>query len=97
MLAALAAGFTKEEAGTTSMLTFSQDLNTAEQQMNAIVFYLTAFGYIDGNFEAREWTGQDGATRTSLDVTANGHRIVGADGTSEVTVQAAERFGMPPT
>ena len=25
--------------------------------------------YIDGTFEAREWTGQDGATRTSLDVT----------------------------
>src|SRR4051812_38642584 len=31
-----------------SMLTFSTDPNVAEQQMNAIIFYLTAFGYIDG-------------------------------------------------
>jgi len=38
------------------MLTFSQDPNTAEQQMNAIIFYLTAFGYIDGNFDFTEKT-----------------------------------------
>ena len=38
------------------MLTFSQDPNVAEQQMNAIIFYLTAFGYIDGNFDFTEKT-----------------------------------------
>ncbi|MBA2543219.1 MAG: serine/threonine protein phosphatase [Deltaproteobacteria bacterium] len=38
------------------MLTFSADPDTAEQQMNAIIFYLTAFGYIDGNFDFTEKT-----------------------------------------
>src|ERR1051325_2980980 len=39
-----------------SMLTFSADPDVAEQQMNAIIFYLTAFGYIDGNFDFTEKT-----------------------------------------
>jgi hypothetical protein len=38
------------------MLTFSNDPNVAEQQMNAIIFYLTAFGYIDGDFDLKEKT-----------------------------------------
>ena len=38
------------------MLTFSTDPNVAEQQMNAIIFYLTAFGYIDGDFDFTEKT-----------------------------------------
>src|SRR5690349_3311036 len=38
------------------MLTFSNDPNVAEQQMNAIIFYLTAFGYIDGEFDLTEKT-----------------------------------------
>jgi single-strand DNA-binding protein len=36
--------------------------------------------YIDGNFEAREWTGQDGAARTSLDVTAREMQLLGQRG-----------------
>ncbi len=36
------------------MLRFSQDPNVAEQQMRAIIFYLTAFGYIDGDFDTSE-------------------------------------------
>lgn len=36
------------------MLTFSTDPDVAEQQMNAIIFYLTAFGYIDGEFDRSE-------------------------------------------
>jgi len=36
------------------MLTFSTDPDIAEQQMNAIIFYLTAFGYIDGDFDRSE-------------------------------------------
>jgi len=35
-------------------LVFSDDPRIAEQQMNAIIFYLTTFGYIDGDFDARE-------------------------------------------
>lgn len=38
------------------MLTFSTDPDVAEQQMNAIIFYLTAFGYIDGRFDFTEKT-----------------------------------------
>ena len=38
------------------MLTFSHDPDVAEQQMNAIIFYLTAFGYIDGEFDLTEKT-----------------------------------------
>ena len=36
------------------MLTFSQDPDVAEQQMCAIIVYLTAFGYIDGDFDLSE-------------------------------------------
>lgn len=38
------------------MLTFSNDPDLAEQQMSAIIFYLTAFGYIDGQFDLNEKT-----------------------------------------
>ncbi|MEZ4402614.1 MAG: metallophosphoesterase family protein [Kofleriaceae bacterium] len=38
------------------MLQFSTDPDIAEQQMNAIIFYLTAFGYIDGEFDPTEKT-----------------------------------------
>jgi hypothetical protein len=33
---------------------FSHDARTAEQQMHAIIFYLTSFGYIDGEFDESE-------------------------------------------
>ncbi len=36
------------------MMNFSDDPNLAEQQMHAIIFYLTTFGYIDGDFDAKE-------------------------------------------
>jgi uncharacterized tellurite resistance protein B-like protein len=36
------------------MLTFSTDPRVAEDQMHAVIFYLTAFGYIDGDFDSRE-------------------------------------------
>lgn len=38
------------------MLTFSTNPEAAEQQMHAIIFYLTAFGYIDGDFDFTEKT-----------------------------------------
>lgn len=38
------------------MLTFSTDPTLAEQQMHAMIFYLTAFGYIDGEFDRAEKT-----------------------------------------
>lgn len=36
------------------MLKFSKKPEAAEKQMNAIIFYLTAFGYIDGDFDGSE-------------------------------------------
>lgn len=36
------------------MLTFSTDGPTAEKQMRAVIFYLTTFGYIDGDFDDNE-------------------------------------------
>ncbi len=36
------------------MLTFSENPESAEQQMRAIIFYLTAFAYIDGDFDLSE-------------------------------------------
>jgi hypothetical protein len=36
------------------MLTFSTNPDTAERQMQALLFYLTTFGYIDGDFDATE-------------------------------------------
>jgi hypothetical protein len=36
------------------MLRFSQDPRIAEQQMHAVIFYLTTFGYIDGDFDDAE-------------------------------------------
>lgn len=36
------------------MLTFSSDPATAEQEMRAVIYYLTAFGFVDGEFDAVE-------------------------------------------
>src|SRR5271170_3823973 len=36
------------------MIRFSPDPRVADSQMNAIIYYLTAFGYIDGDFDASE-------------------------------------------
>lgn len=38
------------------MLTFSTDGDEAEKQMRAVIFYLTTFGYIDGDFDDSEKT-----------------------------------------
>jgi hypothetical protein len=37
-----------------AMMAFSEDPQVAEQQMHAIIFYLTTFGYIDGEFDLSE-------------------------------------------
>jgi hypothetical protein len=38
------------------MLTFSTDGPEAEKQMRAVIFYMTTFGYIDGDFDESERT-----------------------------------------
>jgi hypothetical protein len=37
-----------------SVMIFSSDPNEAEHQMHAVIFYLTTFGYVDGDFDASE-------------------------------------------
>src|SRR5688572_6961563 len=37
-----------------SWLTFSDDGPTADKQMRAVIFHLTTFGYIDGDFDEKE-------------------------------------------
>jgi hypothetical protein len=36
------------------VITFSTDPQLAENQMHAVIFYLVTFGYIDGDFDAKE-------------------------------------------
>lgn len=36
------------------MMPFSTDPKVAEQEMHAIIYYLTAFGYVDGDFDSKE-------------------------------------------
>jgi hypothetical protein len=43
-----------EKIGARSMIQFHQDPHVAEQQMRAIIFSLTAFGFIDGDFDQAE-------------------------------------------
>jgi hypothetical protein len=42
--------------GEMTLLTFSDDGPTADKQMRAVIFYLTTFGYIDGDFDDSERT-----------------------------------------
>jgi hypothetical protein len=36
------------------MISFSADPNAAEQEMRAVIYYLTAFGFVDGTFDVSE-------------------------------------------
>ena len=36
------------------MFRFNTDPDRAEAEMQAIVFYLTTFGYVDGDFDSKE-------------------------------------------
>jgi hypothetical protein len=59
------------------MLRFSQDPQEADKQMRAVIFYLTTFGYIDGDFDLAEKTFvRDYIARL---VEARVHGAVGAD------------------
>ena len=71
------------------MLTFSANPDVAEQQMNAIIFYLTAFGYIDGNFHFTEKTFVRVYIRQL--VTARAHAAL-ADSDPEVRDEIVDKF-----
>ncbi len=64
------------------MISFDTDPEIAEQQMRAIIYYLTAFGYIDGDFDpaekqyVREYVGKlvDHRAREALGADLDPHR-----------------------
>ncbi|NRA35742.1 MAG: metallophosphoesterase [Polyangiaceae bacterium] len=64
------------------MLTFSSDGPTADTQMRAVIFYLTTFGYIDGDFDADEKT----FVRDYIGKLV-AHRVDGAVDASEVSLR----------
>jgi hypothetical protein len=71
------------------MLRFSPDPNVAEQQMRAIIFYLTAFGYIDGDFDRSEKAFIRDYIRTLVESRA---RAAMPDEAPEVRQEVADRF-----
>ena len=56
------------------MLTFSSDGPSAEKQMRAVIFYMTTFGYIDGDFDESEKTFVRDYIRKLI-----AHRVAGAN------------------
>ena len=56
------------------MLKFSSKGPEAEKQMRAVIFYLTTFGYIDGDFDAAEKDFVRGYIRKLV-----AHRVAGAN------------------
>jgi len=71
------------------MLSFSSDPNLAEQQMHAIIFYLTAFGYIDGDFDRAEKTFVKIYIRQLVDARA---RQAMPDASPEIRSEVVNRF-----
>ncbi len=71
------------------MLTFSPDADVAEQQMNAIIFYLTAFGYIDGEFDLTEKTYVRAHIRHLVEARAAGSM---ADAPAALRIEVVDKF-----
>jgi hypothetical protein len=73
------------------MLTFSSSGPEAEKQMRAVIFYLTTFGYIDGDFDAAEKEFVRGYVRRLVE-----HRVAGAGldaaTSAELTVKFTTHF-----
>ncbi|MGE0787766.1 MAG: metallophosphoesterase [Sandaracinaceae bacterium] len=71
------------------MLSFSTDPATAERQMEALIFSLTTFGYIDGDFDDKERDVIRGTIRKLV-----GHRVDTGmpDATTDVRADLVARF-----
>jgi hypothetical protein len=72
------------------MLTFSSDGVEADRQMRAVIFYLTTFGYIDGDFDEREQEFVRGYIRRLVK-----HRVDGAVSPSETALreELTQKYG----
>ncbi len=69
------------------MLTFSSSGPEAEKQMRAVIFYLTTFGYIDGDFDAAEKEFVRGYVRKLV-----AHRVAGADVDATLAAELTAKF-----
>jgi hypothetical protein len=69
------------------MLTFSSQGPEAEKQMRAVIFYLTTFGYIDGDFDANEKDYVRGYVRKLV-----AHRVAGAGLSPELSTELNAKF-----
>jgi hypothetical protein len=69
------------------MLTFSSNGPEAEKQMRAVIFYLTTFGYIDGDFDAAEKDFVRGYVRRLVV-----HRVAGAGLDAETGTELTAKF-----
>lgn len=72
-----------------AMLSFSRDPQVAERQMQAVIFYLTTFGYIDGDFDDSERAFVSDYIRKLVE-----SRVVGAmpEASEEVRGELVARF-----
>lgn len=69
------------------MLTFSSSGPEAEKQMRAVIFYLTTFGYIDGDFDAKEKEFVRGYVRRLVQ-----HRVAGANLDAPLAAELTTKF-----
>jgi hypothetical protein len=69
------------------MLKFSSSGPEAEKQMRAVIFYLTTFGYIDGDFDAAEKGFVRGYVKKLV-----AHRVAGANLEPEVATELTAKF-----
>ncbi|HSC86427.1 MAG TPA: metallophosphoesterase [Polyangiaceae bacterium] len=69
------------------MLTFSQNGPEAEKQMRAVIFYLTTFGYIDGDFDAAEKEFVRGYIQKLI-----AHRVQGANLEPALAAELTQKF-----
>lgn len=69
------------------MLKFSSNGPEAEKQMRAVIFYLTTFGYIDGDFDAAEKDFVRGYIKKLV-----AHRVAGANLEPKVAAELTTKF-----
>ena len=69
------------------MLTFSSDGDEAEKQMRAVIFYLTTFGYIDGDFDSAEKEFVRDYIRQLV-----GHRVAGAGVEPQIAAELTRKY-----
>jgi hypothetical protein len=69
------------------MLKFSSNGPEAEKQMRAVIFYLTTFGYIDGDFDASEKEFVRGYIKKLV-----AHRVAGAGLEPKVAAELTTKF-----